>query len=139
MILFDDNVPVGIKRFLRSPQEFNRVLITEMRKHPLNPHTVVSLAKLKLLQSNRVVMSHVLLLFQDFLRLVYQLFTLVDQIDLNHSQGTFLKVWQSNYLEIRPIPAPQSNTESLLNLGFSLTIVRIKERENLISIPLRLA
>jgi hypothetical protein len=46
MILFYDDVPVRIERLLRPPQEFNRVLVIETQKHPLNPHTVVSFAEL---------------------------------------------------------------------------------------------
>jgi len=109
-----------------------------VRKDPLDPNTVVALFEFELLQSFHVKVSNLLLL-QHIFRLLNQTFALINHIYLIYPNFTVLKVWQSNSLEILPMPAPQSNTDPLTKLGRSLTMEIRNPSEKLMSKLLKLA
>jgi len=67
-------------------------------------------------------------IFQNLFCLIYKFLALIYNINLDIVNFTVLKCFESNYLEILPIPAPQSNTESQVNVG-NLLATRFKNQE----------
>lgn len=119
MILFQNNKSTFVQCLFAFFQENDCIFVSKLGKYPLDPNTIIFLLKLKFLKPFRIKMTNIFIL-ENLLSFFYIFLALINHINLNIDIFTSLKTWHKSYLDILPIPAPQSMTLPLLKSGFFL-------------------
>lgn len=138
LIFFKDYEPVRVETISRPDQKLHCFLIGQIAESPLHPHTIILLFKKEVLHSHSVELSNVLVRRQVGLGSFNVLLALVTHVDLHELPLTVLYIFVSRSLVMRPMPAPQSNADSLFVSGCVRNTSIMNFNENLISGSLRL-